>query len=106
MHRRGVRTHACRVETHLDARTARITNLSSRDPQERTCQTARDRVRLRADWNGRILKRMNGPTTYGTRIAAEKDIYRDCLEVHSLPEIFHYWSNRYVRPKLEALGFS
>ncbi len=68
--------------------------------------TARDRVRLRADWNGRILKRMNGPTTYGTRIAAEKDIYRDCLEVHSLPEIFHYWSNRYVRPKLEALGFS
>ena len=49
---------------------------------------------------------MNGPTTYGARIAAEKDIYRDCLEVHSLPEIFHYWSKQYVRPKLEALGFS
>jgi SAM-dependent methyltransferase len=28
------------------------------------------------------------------------------VEVHNLPDIFHYWSDRYVRPKLEAFGFS
>jgi SAM-dependent methyltransferase len=26
--------------------------------------------------------------------------------VHALPDIFHYWSNRYLRPKLEAFGTS
>jgi len=43
---------------------------------------------------------------YSARLDEERSIYRDCLEVHDLPAIFHYWSNRYVRPKLEALGFS
>jgi SAM-dependent methyltransferase len=37
---------------------------------------------------------------------AEKGVYNDCVKVHDLPEIFHYWSNKHVRPKLEALGFS
>jgi SAM-dependent methyltransferase len=45
-------------------------------------------------------------TVYSARIASETKNYRDCLDVHSLPEVFHYWSNRYVRPKLEAFGFS
>jgi SAM-dependent methyltransferase len=43
---------------------------------------------------------------YSSRLAAEKTIYQSCLDVHNLPDIFHYWSNRYVRPKLEAFGFS
>ncbi len=43
---------------------------------------------------------------YAARLAAENRLYRDDIDVHSLPEVFHYWSNRYVRPKLEALGFS
>jgi SAM-dependent methyltransferase len=43
---------------------------------------------------------------YAARIASEKETYRDCLDVHDLPPILHYWSNRYVRPKLEAFGFS
>ena len=43
---------------------------------------------------------------YAARIASEREIYRNCLDVHNLPEIFHYWSNRYVRPKLETFGFS
>src|SRR3954451_5982389 len=43
---------------------------------------------------------------YQHRLAAEDDIYRNCLDVHALPEIFHYWSNRYIRPKLESFGFS
>jgi SAM-dependent methyltransferase len=42
---------------------------------------------------------------YQARVAAEKIAYRDCLNVHELPEIFHYWSDRYLRPKLEAFGF-
>jgi SAM-dependent methyltransferase len=45
-------------------------------------------------------------TDYEARLAAEERMYRDEVDVHSLPEIFHYWSNRYVRPKLEAFGFS
>jgi SAM-dependent methyltransferase len=43
---------------------------------------------------------------YAARLAAEDRHYRDDTNVHSLPDIFHYWSNRYVRPKLEAFGFS
>ena len=43
---------------------------------------------------------------YAARVASEKEIYRDCLDVHDLPAILHYWSNRHVRPKLEAFGFS
>ena len=43
---------------------------------------------------------------YAARLAAEARHYRDDIDVHSLPGIFHYWSNRYVRPKLEAFGFS
>lgn len=45
-------------------------------------------------------------SSYAARLHVEKSIYHDCLDVHELPAIFHYWSNRYVRPKLEALGFS
>ena len=44
--------------------------------------------------------------SYRARVAAEKGIYEDCLKVHDLPQIFHYWSNKYIRPKLEAFGFS
>jgi SAM-dependent methyltransferase len=43
---------------------------------------------------------------YAARLAAEDRHYRDDTDVHNLPGMFHYWSNRYVRPKLEAFGFS
>ena len=46
------------------------------------------------------------PSAYQARILAEKDIYNDNVNVHELPQIFHYWSDRYVRPKLEAFGIS
>ncbi|MGH8714288.1 MAG: class I SAM-dependent methyltransferase, partial [Casimicrobiaceae bacterium] len=45
-------------------------------------------------------------TGYGARLAAELDRFRDDTDVHALPPIFHYWSNRYLRPKLEAIGAS
>ena len=43
---------------------------------------------------------------YAARIAAEVSRFRDDTDVHALPPIFHYWSNRYLRPKLESCGFS
>jgi SAM-dependent methyltransferase len=43
---------------------------------------------------------------YGARIAAEVSRFRDDTDIHALPPIFHYWSNRYLRPKLESHGFS
>jgi SAM-dependent methyltransferase len=48
----------------------------------------------------------NKDASYQARLTAETGIYEDCVDVHNLPEIFHYWSDRYVRPKLEAFGFS
>jgi SAM-dependent methyltransferase len=43
---------------------------------------------------------------YAGKIAAEVSRFRDDTDVHALPPIFHYWSNRYLRPKLESHGFS
>ena len=43
---------------------------------------------------------------YGARVAEEISRFREEIEVHALPPIFHYWLDRYVRPKLEAFGFS
>jgi SAM-dependent methyltransferase len=44
--------------------------------------------------------------TYRQRVAAEHGHFDSCEEVHALPPIFHYWSNRYLRPRLEAFGVS
>ncbi len=43
--------------------------------------------------------------TYAARVAAESKVYAACEDVHDLPPIFHYWSNRYLRQKLESFGF-
>jgi SAM-dependent methyltransferase len=48
---------------------------------------------------------LSGPG-YALSLAAEKEVYRNCVDVHNLPPVFHYWSNSFVRPKLEAFGFS
>lgn len=46
-------------------------------------------------------------TPEGSQRRLEQEIarYRDCVNVHDLPEIYHFWSHRYVRPKLLACGF-
>ncbi|MBL8522232.1 MAG: class I SAM-dependent methyltransferase [Betaproteobacteria bacterium] len=46
------------------------------------------------------------PKSYEARLLAEQQHFADQSEVHDLPEIFHYWSNKYLRPKLEQFGFS
>ncbi|TMH00069.1 MAG: class I SAM-dependent methyltransferase [Betaproteobacteria bacterium] len=43
---------------------------------------------------------------YRWRSWMERLFYSRCEAVHDLPPIFHYWSNRYLRPKLEAIGAS
>lgn len=43
---------------------------------------------------------------YEARIAAEIRTFAEQVNVHDLPEIFHYWSNKYLRPMMESLGYS
>jgi SAM-dependent methyltransferase len=42
---------------------------------------------------------------YATRLNEEQRVFKTCEKVHNLPDIFHYWSEKYVRPKLRAVGF-
>lgn len=43
---------------------------------------------------------------YQRRLKQEQSIYADVRDINLLPEIFHYWSNHYLRPMLEELGIS
>lgn len=45
-----------------------------------------------------------GPSLYRLRVAVEKANYEGIERVHDLPEIFHYWSNKYLAPKLKSQG--
>lgn len=51
----------------------------------------------------RKARRLRG---YRGRVADEVARFAACENVHDLPPIFHYWSNRYLRPTLETFGFS
>lgn len=41
---------------------------------------------------------------YKKRVEQELKNYAEDIDVHQLPQIFHYWSNRYVRPWFEQAG--
>lgn len=41
---------------------------------------------------------------YQRRLSNELKTFENDEDVHDLPEIFHYWSNKYLRPKLEQYG--
>lgn len=43
--------------------------------------------------------------SYSQKLADEIQSYRNVLDVSELPPIFYYWSNKFLRPKLESLGF-
>jgi hypothetical protein len=43
-------------------------------------------------------------TEYQRRLLQEQAIYKDVEDVNLLPPIFHYWSNKYLRPMLEEIG--
>lgn len=43
-------------------------------------------------------------TDHTERLKNEIEYYRNVETVHDLPEIFHYWSNKYLLPKFRKLG--
>lgn len=43
---------------------------------------------------------------YEAKLSAEQRVYANVTQVHNLPEIFHYWSNKYLKPMEEEFGFS
>lgn len=49
---------------------------------------------------------MNNDEEYAARLNAETLVYKDVANINVLPGIFHYWSNKYVRPMIEEFGFS
>jgi len=57
----------------------------------------------------KVYRRVRGilaPDGYADRVHKELEIYNACAEVHDLPAIAHYWSNKYLVPMLRTLGFS
>jgi len=41
--------------------------------------------------------------THAERIAREIATYAETINIHDLPDIFHYWSHNYLRPDVEAV---
>lgn len=42
---------------------------------------------------------------YAAKLAQEHATFAGQVDVHALPEIFHYWSNKYLLPKCIEFGF-
>lgn len=49
---------------------------------------------------------MNADTDYQARIQAEREIFAANENIHDLPKIFHYWSIRWLQPKMLAVGIN
>lgn len=43
---------------------------------------------------------------YQMRLENERGQFDECLDVHELPDIFHYWSNKYLVPMFSPCGFT
>jgi len=56
-------------------------------------------------WLG-FLSAQRQDEDYARRLSEEADRFAKEIDVNDLPPIFHYWSNRYLRPILESFGFS
>lgn len=54
----------------------------------------------------RLATRWRGRDAYDARLRSEQAYYAQRTQVHDLPPIFHYWSNKHLRPTLEAFGFA
>lgn len=62
------------------------------------------RVLLRKMWNA--AAGTSTASDYVARIQEETSRFAAETVVNDLPPIFHYWSNTYLRPRLEEFGFS
>lgn len=49
-------------------------------------------------------KQTGQDSDYLRRLETEIANYADDVDVHALPDIFHYWSNKYIRPWFEDVG--
>jgi hypothetical protein len=41
---------------------------------------------------------------YESRMEQEIEQFAELEEIHDLPPIYHYWAERYIAPKLDAVG--
>ena len=46
---------------------------------------------------------MTDVLTYEQRIAAQIEQFRQGVNLHALPDIFHYWAHNYLRPKINDI---
>lgn len=53
-----------------------------------------------------VLRALPASAAYRVRRGIETAVYRSVTEVGELPPIFHYWSNTYLRPRLEQAGYA
>ena len=84
---------ACRVEDWERLQKTRTRDRRRVAPRGPRPQTARAPVPEDVSYAGRLQKEIRR--------------FKSVEDVHDLPEIFHYWSNKYLRPKLEeVLGVS
>jgi SAM-dependent methyltransferase len=51
----------------------------------------------------RDFSRRGEGASYARRVASQIEQYRSVENIHELPAIFHYWSNRYLRPRMNEL---
>ena len=42
---------------------------------------------------------------YRDKVEFEKDFFKEKEEIHDLPDIFHYWSNKYLAAEMRRFGF-
>ncbi len=61
---------------------------------------------MRARARARSRLREAAPEGYDDRVLQEIERFTDELDISRLPEIFSYWSNGFLRPRLEELGYS
>ncbi|MCA3026951.1 MAG: class I SAM-dependent methyltransferase [Rhodocyclaceae bacterium] len=43
---------------------------------------------------------------YQEKLTREQENFANYVDVHDLPPIFHYWSNKYLLPELQPFGFT
>jgi SAM-dependent methyltransferase len=56
--------------------------------------------------NGIDQENISDLNDYEIKLYQELSIFSEDINVHNLPDIFHYWSNKHLRPMLEEIGCS
>ncbi len=54
----------------------------------------------------KIHEQIEEQSNYQKKIQQELAIYEKQVKVHDLPEIYHYWSNKYLAPIFKEAGFA